>query len=386
MDNYQTLRLEPLYRQRLRAHGYQNDTAQLAVVAQLQGLFERLTSRQKVNSAMTSAMNSAKKSWLASLLPGHRHRNPHHASAAPPTQGLYLWGAVGSGKTYIADFLYEVLPAERKTRLHYYQFMQQIHGALKKIKNQKNPLDSVAERFAARTQLLFLDEFFVLDIGDAMLLHGLLKALFAQQIVLITTSNFAPQALYKDGLQRARFLPAIALLEKHTEVIELQTQRDYRTVHIDHCGIYHTPCDAKAEAAMRQFFGEMSGSAASTKAKLKINGRTIKARMHTPHIVWFDFKAICQTPRGASDYITLAQLYNTVLISKVPIFNNHDAAARRFIQLVDEFYDQNVVLALTAAALPQHLYQSGQLQFEFKRTLSRLREMQSCEYWSRAKT
>ena len=283
------------------------------------------------------------------------------------------------------DFFYEVVPVDKKIRLHYYQFMQEIHASLKEISNRKNPLKIIAEDLSKRAQILFLDEFFVSDITDAMILYRLLEALFEYQIVLVTTSNFAPRELYKDGLQREQFLPAIALIEDHTRVVAMQAGIDYRTQHIKSAGSYHAPLNEQSEALMEQCFKTLASEAGDDNHSIEINDRNIKVIMHTPNVVWFDFKELCQTPRSVADYIMIAHLYHTVLISAVPIFNNRDDAARRFIQLVDEFYDQNVILILSAEAQAQELYKEGRLKFEFSRTASRLLEMQSLKYWSNAR-
>ena len=370
MDKNRIIQLEPLYRQRLKTHRYQIDPAQLEVVTYMQSIINDLQTASKKNT------------WLNWLWP----KNNRRSNYSRPKQGLYLWGGVGRGKTYMIDFFYEVLPFEKKLRLHYYQFMQEVHASLKEAANQKDPLKIVVKRLARHTQVLFLDEFFVSDITDAMILYGLLSALFEHQVVLITTSNFAPQELYKDGLQRERFFPAIELIEQHTEVVAMQDGVDYRTQHIKNSGSYHSPCTEQSQMLMEQCFATLSAKNTDTKDAIQINDRTIEVILHAPNIVWFSFKEICQTPRSVADYIMIAHLYHTVLISEIPIFNNRDDAARRFIQLVDEFYDQNVILVLSAQAPAQQLYQAGRLKFEFNRTVSRLLEMQSYEYWSKVHT
>ena len=370
MKNNKAFQLEDLYLSHLKEHDYRVDPAQIEVVRQLQSIAEILTTPRQ------------KQTWL-SRLRLNRNRRKDKANII---QGFYLWGGVGRGKTHIIDFFYEVLPVEKKLRLHYYQFMQEVHAALKKITNRKDPLKIVAEQFARRTRVLFLDEFFVSDITDAMILYGLLSALFEHQIMLITTSNFAPQELYKDGLQRQRFLPAITLIEQRTKVVGMQEGVDYRTLHIKSSGCYHWPCNEQSEILMKRCFTTLAAEVIGDSHVIEINSRNINAIMHTPNIVWFEFKEICQTPRSVADYITIARLYHTVLISDVPVFDNCDDAARRFIQLVDEFYDQNVILILSAAAQAEQLYKRGNLSFEFGRTSSRLLEMQSRKYWSKART
>ncbi len=369
MNKDKTISIESLYRSHLKTRGYQVDPEQLKVVAYLQTIADQL---------LTPAPQKTWASWIKS-------KNNRHNSETNRNRGLYLWGGVGRGKTYMLDFFYEVLPTDKKLRLHYYQFMQEVHGSLKKIAQQKNPLKIIAKDLADRVQVLFLDEFFVSDITDAMILYRLLAALFECEIVLITTSNFAPEDLYKDGLQRDRFLPAIALIERHTEVVAMQAGVDYRSLHIKSSGSYHTPYDEQSEALMKQCFTALGCEDSDGNHSIEINDRNIKVVMHAPNVVWFEFKELCETPRSVADYIMIARLYHTVLISGIPIFNNRDNAARRFIQLVDEFYDQNVILVLSAEAQARELYQTGRLRFEFNRTISRLLEMQSLKYWSNAR-
>ena len=370
MNKDKTISIESLYRSHLKTRGYQVDLEQLKVVAYLQTIADQL---------LTPAPQKTWASWIKS-------KNNRHHSETNRNRGLYLWGGVGRGKTYMLDFFYEVLPTNKKLRLHYYQFMQEAHGSLKKIVQQKNPLKIIAKDLADRVRVLFLDEFFVSDITDAMILYRLLDALFECEIVLITTSNFAPKDLYKDGLQRDRFLPAITLIEHHTEVVAMQAGVDYRSLHIKSSGSYHTPYDEQSEALMKQCFTALGAEDTDGNHSIEINDRNIKVVMHAPNVVWFEFKELCETSRSVADYIMIARLYHTVLISGVPIFNNRDNAARRFVQLVDEFYDQNVILVLSAEAQARELYQTGRLRFEFNRTVSRLLEMQSLKYWSNART
>ena len=370
MNKDKTITVESLYRSHLKTRGYQVDSEQLKVVAYLQTIADQL---------LTPASPRTWASWIKS-------KNSRQRAETNSNRGLYLWGGVGRGKTYMLDFFYEVLPTDKKLRLHYYQFMQEVHGSLKKISQQKNPLKIIAKDLADRVRILFLDEFFVSDITDAMILYRLLDALFECQIILITTSNFAPKDLYKNGLQRDRFLPAIALIERHTKVMAMQAGIDYRSLHIKSSGSYHTPCGEQSEALMKQCFIALGCEDADGNHSIEINDRLIKVIMHAPNVVWFEFKELCETSCSVADYIMIARLYHTILISGVPVFNNRDNAARRFIQLIDEFYDQNVIIVLSAEAQARELYQAGRLRFEFNRTISRLLEMQSLKYWSNART
>jgi cell division protein ZapE len=307
------------------------------------------------------------------------------APRAEAVRGLYLWGDVGRGKTFLVDLLFESLQIERKLRLHFHRFMGRVHAELRKLPGQQDPLRDVAARFAAQARVLCLDEFFVTDIGDAMILAGLLRHLFEHGTTLITTSNIVPAQLYRDGLQRAKFLPAIALLERHCSVVELRAAQDYRLRELSRAGVYFTPPDAKAEQALAACFEHIAPGALRTEPEIEVNGRGIPVRRRADGVIWFDFAALCEGPRAVADYIELAQSFNTVLVSGVPQFSPlMDDAARRFVHLVDEFYDHGVNLLLSAATPVTELYDGERLRAEFARTQSRLIEMQSAEYLSRA--
>lgn len=300
-------------------------------------------------------------------------------------KGLYLWGGVGRGKTYLMDIFFQCLPGERKLRMHFHRFMQSVHRSLYANRGNKNPLDLVAAEISTRADVLCFDEFFVSDIGDAMILGNLLEALFANGLVLVTTSNIMPARLYERGLQRQKFLPAIALLEQHTTVMNVDGGTDYRLRTLENAGIYHSPLGESADASMRDCFDNLARGMGTTGYEiLEILGRDITARRWAEGIAWFDFAALCDGPRSAADYIEISRLFHTVLISDVPVFSpRHEDQARRFISLVDEFYDQNVKLILSAAAPLEQLYQGRDLAFPFERTRSRLLEMQSLDYLAR---
>ena len=299
-------------------------------------------------------------------------------------RGVYLWGSVGRGKTFLMDLLFESLPDARKRRVHFHHFMQDIHAELRRLAGHSDPLVSVARRIASDTRVLCLDEFFVLDIGDAMILGSLLKTLFAERVVLVTTSNTAPRNLYKDGLQRERFLPAIALLEQHCDVIELVSPIDWRLRALRQAPVYHTPPDAAAERAMLSTFHRVARGSERCAFMLPLNEREIAVRREADGVIWFDFNAICDGPRGVADYIELARSYHTMLISGVPEFTPQtENAAQRFVELVDELYDRGVNLVLSAAVPIIDLYDCQRLRAVFARTESRLIEMQSEDYLSR---
>jgi cell division protein ZapE len=301
-----------------------------------------------------------------------------------PCKGIYFWGGVGTGKTCVVDNFFESLPFDEKLRIHFHRFMQRIHGELKELKNVKDPLQIVASNLAERTRVVCFDEFQVNDITDAMLLSGLLSALFERDIVLVTTSNQHPDSLYHDGLQRPRFLPAIELLKRHTRVINLDSGIDYRLKYLDTAEIYHYPLDDRAKEMMLTNFTHIAPNEGVINSTIEIENRKIQTIGLADGVVWFDFVKICGGPRGPADYIEIARQFQTVLIANVPCMGvDEENEAKRFITLVDEFYDRNVKLIITAEAGPEHLYRGKRLEFDFKRTQSRLVEMQSHQYLAR---
>lgn len=304
--------------------------------------------------------------------------------ATPYVRGLYLWGSVGRGKTFLMDLFYESLPGEARTRVHFHRFMQGIHAELRSLSGRQDPLVSVAERIAKTNRVLCLDEFFVLDIGDAMILGNLLKALFARGVMLVTTSNTDPANLYKDGLQRDRFLPAITLLKGHCEVLEIASPTDWRLRALKQAPVYLMPPDATAERTMVSIFHRIAGGNERENFILSVNDRPLQVRREGDGAIWFDFDAICEGPRSVADYIELARSYHTLLISGVPEFTPQtEDAAQRFVELVDELYDHGVKLVLSAAVPIIELYDGRRHRAMFARTESRLIEMQSEEYLGR---
>jgi cell division protein ZapE len=298
-------------------------------------------------------------------------------------RGIYLWGGVGRGKTWLMDLFYYHLPLENKQRVHFHRFMQRVHAALKKESRSRDPLPRIAARWAAECRVLCLDEFFVSDIADAMLLAGLLEHLFANGVTLVTTSNVEPDRLYWNGLQRAKFMPAIDLLKRHCNVIELTGHTDYRLRILEQSEIFHYPLDAAAERVMTESFNRMTAEC-ELNHDLEINGRNFHARRRGDGVIWFEFEELCVKPRGSNDYIEIARAFNTVVLSNIPrLGEEQPSETRRFITLVDEFYDRNVKLLISAAAPVEHLYDGRRLSFEFQRTASRLIEMQSLEYLAR---
>ncbi|MGH8264651.1 MAG: cell division protein ZapE [Steroidobacterales bacterium] len=310
-------------------------------------------------------------------------RFPHRAALTPP-RGVYLWGGVGRGKTLIMDLFFDALPITERRRTHFHRFMHDLHAELGRLHHRSSPLDVVAHRIARRTRVLCFDEFFVTDIADAMLLGTLLEGLFRRGVALVATSNVAPADLYRDGLQRQRFLPAIALIEQSVEVVHVDHGVDYRLRELERAAIFQLASSPEAHARMQQAFEKLAVAEGSAGGELTIAGRPIAYRRLDDGIVWFDFAAICGGPRSQDDYIEIAHEYHTVLVSAVPQFGaTTDDAARRFIALVDEFYDRAVNLILSAAVPIVDLYRGTRLKFEFQRTVSRLIEMQSREYLAR---
>ena len=301
--------------------------------------------------------------------------------SAAPELGLYLWGGVGRGKTHMMDAFFASLPFQRKLRMHFHRFMQRVHTGLTAHSGAKNPLERVAAEIADEASVLCFDEFFVSDIGDAMILAGLIEALFARGVALVTTSNIPPSDLYKDGLQRSRFLPAIGLIEKHLKVVHLDSETDYRFRTLNRADLWHVPHDPDATERLRQYFESLTGGSPCESSVIEINQRSVAMLAGAPGVGWFEFSALCEEARSAADYVEIAREYHTVLIQHIPVLNrDKEDAARRFINLVDEFYDRNVKLITTAEVAPEALYEGSRLRFEFDRTLSRLQEMRTQEY------
>ncbi len=301
-------------------------------------------------------------------------------------KGLYFWGGVGRGKTYLVDTFFESLPFERKMRTHFHRFMQRVHHELDGMKGEKNPLTLIARRFADEARVICFDEFFVSDITDAMILGTLMEEMFDHGVTLVATSNIVPDGLYKDGLQRARFLPAIALLNERTEVVNVDNGVDYRLRALEQAELYHWPLGPEADASLRRSFESLVPDldGAIEAEVLTIENRPIRSLRVCEDVAWFEFRELCDGPRSQNDYIELAKIFHAVLIANVEQLDvSKDDMARRFINLVDEFYDRNVKLILSAEVELKDLYTGGRLQFEFQRTLSRLLEMQSHEFLSR---
>lgn len=351
------------YAEAIRLEEISADPAQEMAVSHLQRLYEDLTNEPE------------QKKSLFGLFGGKS------SSVQRPTLGLYFWGGVGRGKTYLMDVFYDALPFSEKRRMHFHRFMRYTHQELRALQGTANPLVQVAKNFASTTKVLCFDEFFVSDITDAMILAGLLDALFKEGVVLVATSNVEPKNLYKEGLQRSKFLPAIALLEQHTDIVNVDGGVDYRLRALESAELFHHPLDAEADVSLNRSFTAISPDEGRDDVSLDIESRQILARKCGDGVVWFNFVEICEGPRSQNDYIEVAMMFQTVLISNVPIFTTKkEDSARRFISLVDEFYDHNVKLILSAETTILELYQGERLSFEFERTASRLQEMQSHDY------
>ena len=295
-------------------------------------------------------------------------------------RGVYMFGGVGRGKSFLMECFFQAVPLKRKTRLHFHEFMREVHRELRDLQGTQNPLDVLGERIAKRYKLICFDEFHVADVTDAMILHRLLDALFRNGVGFVTTSNFHPDQLYPNGLHRDRILPAIELLKQHLEVINVDAGVDYRQRSLEHVELYHCPLDDRADAALTNAFEQLR-EARDEDPVLHIEHRELHAVRRAGGVVWFDFKTLCGGPRSQNDYLELASRFHTLILSNVPQMPPRLASeARRFTWLVDVLYDRRVKLVISAAVAPEDLYLEGPLAHEFPRTVSRLREMQSAEF------
>jgi len=347
------------YAATLKARDFVADAAQQAAAERLQRLYSELLS-----------FKVARRSTFRRLL-----------NRTEPPRGVYFWGGVGRGKSFLMDCFYDSVPYRRKRRIHFHAFMQQVHRQLDALKDTPDPMDALALRIARDVRLLCFDEFHVSDIADAMILGRLLQALFARGVIFVMTSNYPPERLYPNGLQRDRFLPTIALLKERLDVIEVEAGIDYRLRTLEQVEIYHFPADQAAEDKMAGYFGAIDDGQAHVGGEIEILGRRIPTRRRGHGVIWFDFAALCGGPRSQNDYLELAQSYHTVLVSGIPRMSAAQAnEARRFTWLVDVFYDHKVKLIATAECAAEMLYTEGVQSGEFFRTVSRLTEMRSREY------
>ena len=351
-----------LYQRECARLGYQPDPVQERVVAHLDDLRQRLLAPRPKG-----------------LFKGLLSRREHQLQ-----KGLYIWGGVGRGKTWLMDLFYQTLPFKDRQRSHFHRFMQSVHDELKKHRDRADPLELIAEKIARKTRIICFDEFFVSDIADAMLLGNLFRGLFDRGVTLVATSNVPPDDLYKEGLQRARFMPAIKLLKEHTQVVHVDSKTDYRLRLLERAAIWFDMRDPDTATALQRLFEAVAGEPGAADSTLTLNHRRMHARRHSGDVIWFTFKELCDGPRGQADYIEIARCYHTVFISDVPVLGPQgEDQARRFITLVDEFYDRGVKLIISAERPVTELYRGSKLTFEFERTQSRLIEMQSQEYLAR---
>jgi cell division protein ZapE len=342
----------------LAQRGYALDASQEQAAARLQQLYD---------------------DWVA--YKRHRSNALKKLIARPPVpRGVYLWGEVGRGKSFLMDAFFATVPLIRKTRVHFHEFMRSVHAELHELRGTAEPLDEVAQRLSRRHRLICFDEFHVSDIADAMILYRLLDRLFELNVGLVMTSNYPPDGLYPDGLHRDRLLPAIALIEERLDVVHVDGGVDYRQRAMERVAAYLTPWGEAAERALAAAFDRVAESEDDDPA-LAIEARVIRARRRAGGVVWFDFAVLCGGPRSQNDYLELAARFHTVLLSNVPVMTAAQASeARRFTWLVDVLYDHRVKLLLSAEAPAPQLYPAGALANEFARTVSRLEEMQSREY------
>ncbi len=349
-----------IYESLITNGGYKADNAQRIVIEELDRIWVELTAHP-VSGWWTRIRGKQRK----------------------PVTGLYLWGGVGRGKTWLMDMFFDSLPGKDKQRIHFHRFMARVHAALKTMPSTRDPLKEIARQWAKHCRVLCFDEFFVADIADAMLLGGLLQALFAEGITLIATSNVAPDDLYRDGLQRAKFMPAIASLKQYSLSLHVDGRRDFRLRLLQRAEIFLQPLSDHAEISLGKAFERLSPGG-SLDARLEINSRILNSKQRSDGIIWFNFRELCEQATNTADYIEIARAFNTVLLSAVPSMNESNAdASRRFINLIDEFYDRNVKMLISAACPIDSLYTGKRLAFEFQRTASRLTEMQSTDYLAR---
>ncbi len=363
------IKLSPIeqYKQDLSRDDFLFDAAQENAVTHLQRLYDDLQYKPLAVSGFKKVLN--------------RWKRVYTKKAPTPVKGLYFWGGVGRGKTYLVDTFFDSLPFNNKTRVHFHRFMHRVHQELKSLVGKSDPLKIIAKKFAEETQIICFDEFFVSDITDAMILGTLFEELFSHGVTLVATSNIIPDELYRNGLQRERFLPAIKLINEHTVIVNVDSGVDYRLRTLKQAKIFHFPLDEKADQSLRHYFKQLAHDEGKVEQSIEIHNRALPTILVSEGIVYFDFSVLCESARSQGDYMEISQLYHTVLMANVKQMGpDTDDTTRRFIALVDEFYERNVKLIMSAEMALESLYSGGRLAFEFKRCLSRLQEMQSHDY------
>ena len=350
------------YSQQIKSGLIEKDSQQLDVIGLLQQVYDGLVEQSKDKSGIAR--------WMKSFI------------KPKAVKGLYAWGSVGVGKTFLMDTFYLCCPV-KKMRLHFHRFLQRIHAELQQMQGQVDPLVKIAKKLSLEASVICFDEFFVEDIADAMILGELFTALFAEGVCLVTTSNVDPDDLYKEGLQRERFLPAIAMIKQYTTVFHMVSHHDYRLTHLHQAGVYFSPLNKQSAKYMETAFQHLANDKVITQSDLELLGRTIKTQKQTDGMIWFEFLDLCSVPRSQNDYIEMAKIYHTVFISNIPVLKARDLKlTTAFINLIDVFYDAAVRVVISAETDIEDLYPVGQLRFEFARTQSRLIEMQSTDYFN----
>lgn len=361
------------YQQALDAGTHQPDEVQRAAVNRLDAIWQQLT-----QTHTTPAPRGGLMAAFGKLL------GKKEESTTPPVRGLYMWGGVGRGKTWLMDLFFQTLPGTRKQRLHFHRFMLRVHEELTALQGESDPLEIIADRFKAETDVLCFDEFFVSDITDAMLLGGLMKALFSRGITLVATSNIPPDELYRNGLQRARFLPAIESIKANCDVMNVDAGVDYRLRTLTQAHLWLSPLNDETAQQMETLWLALAGAPREQRPALEINHRPLQTLGAENQTLAVSFTTLCVEARSQHDYIALSRLYHTVMLYDVPVMTPlMENEARRFIALVDEFYERHVKLVVSAQAPLHEIYQGERVKFEFQRCLSRLQEMQSEEYLKR---
>lgn len=359
------------YQQAINEGSHQPDDVQREAVSRLDVIYHELSDKKPAPAQSGGLL--AKVGKLLGKRP--------EAATVEPVRGLYMWGGVGRGKTWLMDLFYQSLPGERKQRLHFHRFMLRVHEDLTALQGHSDPLEIIADRFKAQTDVLCFDEFFVSDITDAMLLGGLMQALFARGITLVATSNIPPDELYRNGLQRARFLPAIEAIKRHCDIMNVDAGIDYRLRTLTQAHLWLSPLNEETAGRMERLYMALAGARRQGGPVLEINHRPLPTLGMENQTLAVAYTTLCVDPRSQHDYIALSRQFHTVLLFDVPVLTpQRENEARRFIALVDEFYERHVKLVVSAEAPLMAIYQGERLKFEFQRCLSRLQEMQSEEY------
>ncbi len=347
------------YLEQIKAHGMVEDASQLAILQHFDRLYDELTIKKNLSTKLKSYFKPTR------------------------IKGMYLWGEVGRGKTFLVDCFVDCLNSVPKTRLHFHQFMRQVHEELKQMQGSVDPLKKIAKKFSREFKVLCLDEFIVSDITDAMILGELLAALFAEGVCLVTTSNTVPNQSYNNGLQRERFLAAIKLLEQQTEVLHLRNSKDYRLRHLSQAGVYYTPLNAQSAQKMQATFATITQGHAVTQNAVEVLGRKIHVLQRSTHAIWFDYNELCGTQRSQNDYLVLAKQFPMMFMSDIPVITAKQRdLVINFIKLIDVLYDNKIRLIISAAANPLELYPEGPEAAQYQRTASRLIEMLSSDYFA----